>query len=83
MIENYVTSLADQMGVKLSKVYFVEGKAAGCLDSHTLMMSSKGCNVSTIIYQTDLEHLKQGNECNLLEASIREKLSRLQILMDL
>ena len=83
MIEKYVSDLADQMGMKLSKVYLVEGKLVGCHDSHTLMMSSKGCNVSTIIYQKDLEHLKQGNGCNLLEASIREKLSRLQILMDL
>lgn len=83
MIEKYVSELAEQMGMKLSKIYLVEGKLVGCLDSHTLMMSSKGCNVSTIIYQTDLEHLKQGNGCSHLEANIREKLSRLQILIEL
>jgi hypothetical protein len=83
MIEKYASDLANQMGITLSKVYLVEGRVVGCLDFHTLMMSSKGCNVSTIIYQTDLERLKHGNECNGLETSIREKLSRLQILIDL
>lgn len=82
MIIKYVSDLASRMGIKLTKVSLIDGKTVGCLDTHSLMMSSKGCNVSTIVYKSDLVQLENGNDCHRLEASIREKLSRLQMMID-
>lgn len=82
MVVTYVSDLAAQMGIKLSRVSLIEGKLVGCRDTHSLMMSSKGCSVCTIIYQSDLEHLREGNECIRLEGSIREKLARLQMMIE-
>ena len=82
MIIKYVSDLASRMGIKLTKVSLIDGKTVGCLDTHSLMISSKGCNVSTIVYKTDLVQLEKGNDCHRLESSIREKLSRLQMMID-
>jgi hypothetical protein len=82
MIEKYVSDIANQMGIKLSKVSLVEGKSAGCIDVYSLMISSSGCNVSTTIYQTDLEHLNKGVESDRLEARVQHTLSRLQLMIE-
>lgn len=82
MIMEFVSDISTQMGMKLTKVSLIDGKSVGCLDTHSLMMHSKGCNVSTIVYQSDLEQLESGNECRRLETSIREKLFRLKMMID-
>lgn len=84
MNEKYISDLANQMGIELSTISLVERKSDGRLDdTHSLMMSSKGCNVSTILYQTDLELMKNGSSCDRLELRIQQALSRLQFMLEL
>lgn len=83
MIKKYVNDIAAPMGIQLSRVSLMDGKFVGCLDSHSLMISADGCNVTTIIYQTDLDLLKNGGDCHWLDARIRETLSRLQMLLEM
>ncbi|MFA7405533.1 MAG: hypothetical protein WC007_16185 [Pelobacteraceae bacterium] len=83
MITEYAAEVATRMGMKLSKVSLIEGRTVGCLDTHSLMMSSNGCNVSTIIYQADLEKLENRIECDRLELRIQQALTRLQFMLEL
>lgn len=83
MNEKYISDLASQMGIELSSISLVERVSGGRLDTHSLMMSSKGCNVSTILYQTDLELMKSGSSCDRLELRIQQALSRLQFMLEL
>lgn len=83
MNEKYISDLASQMGIELSSISLVERVSGGSLDTHSLMMSSKGCNVSTILYQTDLELMKSGSSCDRLELRIQQALSRLQFMLEL
>jgi hypothetical protein len=82
MMTKYVSDIAQDMGIKLSKVSLVEGKTLGCRDTHLLMLSSKGCNDSTIIYQTDLDHLAHEGDKNRLDDRIRATLNRLQLMLE-
>lgn len=82
MIKGYVSAMALRMGMKLSKVSLVEGKTLGCLDSHLLKMSSRGCNVSTVIHQADYDNFEKNGDCYWLEIRVRETLSRLQLLLE-
>ena len=83
MIKEYATVLASKMGVKLSKVHLVEGKTVGCIDAHTLMMASRGCNVGIIIYQINLEEIEKGIVCDQLALRIIQALGRLQLMVEL
>jgi hypothetical protein len=83
MIEKYVSGIADQMGMKLSKVSLIGGKSLGCLDAHSLMMSTKKCNVSVMIHQTDLDNLENKVACDVLELRIQQALLRLRFMADL
>jgi hypothetical protein len=82
MDSKLVSDIAEQMGIKLSKVHLIDGKTVGCKDFHNLLIVAKGCEVGTLIYQEDLTHFKKYGECNRLETKIRESLSRLQKLID-
>ncbi len=83
MIKKYVSNIAVQIGLELSKISLVDGQTLGCRDTHLLSMSIKERIVSTIIYQSDLENLVKGIGCDRLEIRIRMALSRLQLLVDL
>jgi hypothetical protein len=81
MIKTYVTSLAEQMGIKLSRVSFVDGKLLGCRDSHLIQLYSNGEMESALVYQRELEALQDGIRRERLELRIRTALSRLQMLL--
>ena len=81
MLTEMVNDLAAQVGLQLSKVSLVEGDRLGCTDTCLLNMSAKGHIVSALIYQTDIDNLKQGINIDRLELRIRAALSRLHVLM--
>lgn len=81
MIEEYVTDIASQMGLKLAKVELTSGKAIGCLDAYLLSVCSKGKSVSEFIHQSDLDRLKSGFDTEMLELKVRASLERLKILL--
>jgi hypothetical protein len=82
MIEKYVSDIAIQMGMKLSKVSLVDGQPLGCLDVHLLNMSTKERIVSALIFKTDLENLENGISSDRLEVRMRAALSRLKVLLE-
>ena len=77
MIQEYVTDIAAQMGIKLSRVSIVEGRRVGCLDVHLLNLVADGQRVSTLVYQSELDKIQTGECCERLESRIRSALSRM------
>ncbi|MFA7405532.1 MAG: hypothetical protein WC007_16180 [Pelobacteraceae bacterium] len=82
MIKKFVSGISTTMGINLSKVSLVDGQSLGCIDVQLLNMSSKGQVVSALIFQADIENLKNGVGCDSLEVRLRASLSRLQMLLD-
>ena len=82
LIKGYVTDIALQTGMKLSKVSLVDGRTLGCRDLSLLNISSMGCIASALIYPADLRGLESGVVCGPLELRIRAAVSRLQMLTE-
>jgi translation initiation factor 6 (eIF-6) len=82
IIDEFTRDLATQLGIRISSVRVVEGKAVGCLDSYLLNISSDGNIVSALVYQTEMEDLANGLPCNRLELKIRSALSRLKMMLE-
>jgi hypothetical protein len=83
MIKEYVSDIAKQMGIKLSRVSLVDGKPLGCIGVHLLIISTKGRTVDTLLFQDDLENLEKGFNCDHLEVRIRIALLRLKRMFEL
>lgn len=83
MVKKYASDIASQMGIGLSKVQLIKSKSVRSPNTHMLMLSSNGCNVSTIIYQDDLEIIKSGSKCDTLDLRILQVLLRLQHMHEL
>jgi len=77
MIKKYVTDLASQMGVKLSKITLTEGMPLGCLDAHVLEIASGEHVAGVLIHQSELEDIQNSY---LLELKIKSALERLKAL---
>ena len=82
MIQEFTTDLAAQMGIQLSRVSVVEGRQVGCLDVYLLSLAADDHLVSTLIYQSELDHLQNGSDTGQLETKIRSALERLRIQME-
>ena len=82
MITKYVSDIAAQMGMKLSKVSLVDGRPLGGLDVYLLNMSAKERIVSALIFQADLENLEKGISSDRLEVRMRAALQRLKRLLE-
>jgi hypothetical protein len=77
MIDKYVTDLASQMGIKLTKASLVDGTRLGCKDANLLNLSYKGDITSALIFKYDLQKLETGVSCYSMEIRIRKALLRL------
>ena len=77
MLTRYVKDIANQIGIKLTKVSLVDGQRLGCIDVHLLKLSTRGHNLEKLIYKTDLEMLAQGVDCPRLDIILRSALSQL------
>lgn len=82
MIKEYAAKLAEQTGVRLSRVSVVEGRRVGCLDVHLLHISSDGQLVSALVYQSELDELQNHSSCERLELKIMNALSRLKTRLE-
>lgn len=61
MVSEYVISFANQIGVKLTDVRFVEGRTVGCNDVYLLHMVANNRQTSMLVYQSDLDALQNGS----------------------
>ena len=82
MIQEFAADIAKQMGIQLSHVSVVEGRQVGCLDVYLLSLAADDHLVSTLIYQSELDHLQAGTDSGQLEEKIRAALERLQMLLE-
>ena len=82
MIQKYVTEVADQMGIPLSRVSVVEGRDIGYFDVYLLHLGIEEQLVSAVVHQPELDELQSGSCCEQLETKIRSALSRLQTLLE-
>lgn len=80
MIQDYVSDLANQMGIKITKVSITGGPTVSCVD-YRLEISSKSHVVNTFIHETDLESINSGSCSGFVELKIRAALDRLRIQM--
>lgn len=82
MIQSYVTDLATQMGLPAVQVSVIEGDRVGCLDVYLIHIVAEGHKVSSLIYQSDLNCIRDGENCERLEAKIWSVLQRLKLLLE-
>ncbi len=78
MIKDYVSDLASQMGIKLTKVSLSGGLAVACVD-YRLEIASKSHVVSAMIHQSELDSIEKGVCSGFLELKIRAALERLSM----
>jgi hypothetical protein len=79
IIQEYVTNLAEQMGIQLSKISLVEGRSLGCFDASILNLESCGKLVSEYIHQSECEDIKAGTNNDMLDLKVRAALERLKL----
>jgi hypothetical protein len=79
MIKEYVSDIAEQMGISSVEVSLVEGSTVGCVDTHLLQISFKNQMVSALVYQSELDNLLKGIKSDRLDLKIRAALERLKI----
>ena len=80
VIKEYVSAIAVQMGLEISKASFIGGLQAACVD-YRLEIASKSHLVSTLINKLELEIIESGSMSGYLEhkvVSALEQLKRLQ-----
>jgi len=82
LIQKYVQDIAAQMKIQVSQVSIIEGRNVGCLDVHLLNVTSGDRLVSVLVYQSELDKLQIGANCERLESRIRSALSGLQALSE-
>lgn len=82
MIKEFATGLAAKSGIQLSRVSVVEGRRIGCLDVHLLHLAADNQLVSALVYQSELDELKNSSSCDRLEVKIQSALARLQLLLE-
>jgi hypothetical protein len=79
MINEYVSDIAAQTGVKLTQIVLLEGCSLGCLAGNLLSFCAGGKTVSEFIFQSDLDSLKSGTGGEFLEIKVRSALNRLKV----
>jgi hypothetical protein len=79
MINKYVSDLASQLGIKLSKISLTDGIHLGCGDVSLLNITSQDHLISALVSHSDLENLEKGISSDRLEVSMRKAFSLLQM----
>jgi len=80
IIKEYVSDIASQMGIKLSKVSLTGGLDVACHD-YRLLIASKNHEVSTLLNQAELDSLQKHSSSGFLELKIKTALERLKIML--
>ena len=79
MLTKYVSNLANQYGIKLSSITLVDGQLYGRPDTYLLKMFIKNRLTTALIYQSDLDDLKQGIKPIQLEGKISSALTNIRL----
>jgi hypothetical protein len=82
MIQEFASDIANQIGIQLSRVSVTEGRPVGATDVYLLSLAAGEHLVSTLIYQSELDHLQNGTDSGQLEEKIRAALERLRIQLE-
>lgn len=53
-LNKLVSDVADEMGITLTKIQYIDGRRLGCKDAHLLKLGVDGNLVSTIIHEAEL-----------------------------
>jgi hypothetical protein len=79
-----VFDIAAHVGVKLSHITITEGKDVGCLDTHLLTLhTEKNKQAHVLVYQSDIDALKQNKAIKRLEKKISSALSTVKTNIDM
>ncbi len=82
MIESFVHNLAAEIGISLSHISLVDGTPLGCCDACLLNMAKDKYEVSTLVYQSDIDKMQNGAEVDRLTIKVRSALLRLKLLFE-
>ena len=77
MVIEYVTDLARQMGLELSRVTLSKGQTFGCLDARLLSLCAQDRLVIETVHKSELDSLHNGPCSDSLELKVRSALVRL------
>ena len=77
MVIEYVTDLARQMGLELSRVTLSKGQTFGCLDARLLSLCAQNRLIIEFVHNSELESLQNGPCSDSLELKVRSALARL------
>ncbi len=79
MITKYVSDIANQSGITLSSITLVDGHAYGRPETYLLQMFTKNRLTTALIFQSDLDELRQGKGSARLASKISSALRTLQL----
>ncbi len=82
MIDDYVKAVANQLGIRLSRIEMIDGQAVSCLDAHLLHLSAEGHTVSAIVHSQELDVVLAGKFCEPLELRLLSVLYQLKTNID-
>ena len=82
MIKEYAAVLGAQLGIQQLSVSIVNGIRLGCKDMNLINFTSKGRSVSELIFHSELDRLRDGFTCDLLELKVRSALLKLKMMIE-
>jgi len=77
ILNNLARSLASDAGLRLTKITIEEGEPLGCQDAWILDMIKGKKMASVLIYQTELNKLRQGLNADQMVNRIKSGIARL------
>ncbi len=78
MIEKTVKDIAAELNMHAPKVSITDGRRLGCRDMHMLTLEFGSKRSTVLIFQTDLDQLRNSIFCERLDENIRTAITRLK-----
>jgi hypothetical protein len=73
-----IGDVAEEMGISLTKIQFIDGRRLGCRDAHLLKIGSYGKLVSIIIHEGEFGMNEDPGHIELAKSKIRGVLAKLR-----
>ena len=77
-LNRLVSDVANEMGVTLTKIQYIDGRRLGCRDAHLLKLGADGNLVSTIIHEGELGMEEGSDRTERAKCKIRGLLTKLR-----
>ncbi len=77
MIEKTVRNIAAELGIRPPKASITDGRRLGCRDMHLMTLEFASKKASVLIFESDLDQLRNSICSDRLEENIRTALTRL------